>query len=320
MKVVDAVPLLSIAMFLIVATAGGWFYGFTFAAFAIRTVLLCALGLWTAGLILRRLTPKTHTTARVAESLALIVINSLLASITSAVLAASSSPLIDNQLQHLDEIIFSVAPWPDYIAFLKQHSWLQHCMSSIYLSMNWQPLLLLLLVFVLDRADVARKFTAAWALCLTLCIFPLYFFAADGPYRHYDIFNGPKFGMLVSLPFDFPKVLHAIRDTRNLMITEGTISGLVSMPSFHACSATILAWSFSTWNITRWPMIFLNIAMAISAIAIGGHYYVDIIAGCVVGLVVIAIVDFLASLEGVHPRVTERVIFQLPLPGHLKAA
>lgn len=314
MHIVDAIPILSIATFLIVATIGGWFYGFTFAAYALRTVLLCASGLWLAGLALRWMSSQTHTTARVAESFALIVITSLVALVASSVLAASSSPLIDKQLQFLDEIIFISIPWPDFIAFLKQHAWLQRCMSFVYTSMNWQPILLLIMVFIFDRTDVARKFTAAWAISLIICILPLYFFAADGPYLHYGIYNGPKFGMLVSLPFDFPKVLHAIRDARHLVITEGTISGLVSMPSFHACSATILAWAFSAWKTLRWPMIALNTAMAISAIPIGGHYYVDIVAGCIAAVVAIAFVESLSRIGEPHISATEQPILGLAAP------
>lgn len=310
MHMVDVVPLLSIATFAIVATVGGWFYGFTFSAYALRTVLLYASGLWLAGRALRWISPQTHTTARVAESFALIVITTLVALVASSVLAASSSPLIDDQLQILDESIFKLVPWPHFIAFLKNYAWLQRCMSHVYTSMNWQPLILLFIIFISDRTDIARKFTATWSISLIICILPMYFFAADGPYIHYRVYNGPEFGMLVRLPFDFPKVLHAIRDARSLVITEGTISGLVSMPSFHACSATILAWTFSTWKILRWPMIALNAAMAISAIPVGGHYYVDIVAGCITAFVAIAFVESLSRIGQISA--IEQSIIGLP--------
>jgi membrane-associated phospholipid phosphatase len=67
------------------------------------------------------------------------------------------------------------------------------------------------------------------------------------------------------------------------------INGLVTVPSFHACAATLLAWGFHRTPMLRWPLLGLNGLMLLSAIPIGGHYVTDVAAGFLVAVGAITI-------------------------------
>lgn len=67
----------------------------------------------------------------------------------------------------------------------------------------------------------------------------------------------------------------------------------VTFPSFHAGAAPLLGWGFWPVARLRWPLVTLNVVMAASAIPIGGHYVVDIIAGVMVAAAGIAVARML---------------------------
>lgn len=60
------------------------------------------------------------------------------------------------------------------------------------------------------------------------------------------------------------------------------INGLVTLPSFHAIFAILLAWSTRGLRYLFIPSIILNTTVCISAIAIGGHYLIDIYTGAAI--------------------------------------
>jgi membrane-associated phospholipid phosphatase len=62
------------------------------------------------------------------------------------------------------------------------------------------------------------------------------------------------------------------------MVALGGIMELVA--AFMLVS--MLAWGFLPLRWLRMPMVLLNVAMIVSAIVIGGHYLVDVIAGIAV--------------------------------------
>ena len=62
------------------------------------------------------------------------------------------------------------------------------------------------------------------------------------------------------------------------------LAGIVTFPSFHACSAVLYAWAF--WPV--WWMrpiaLLANVAMLASTPVDGGHYFIDLLAGIAVAI------------------------------------
>jgi membrane-associated phospholipid phosphatase len=60
-------------------------------------------------------------------------------------------------------------------------------------------------------------------------------------------------------------------------------------------------------RLLRYPALVLNIAMALSAVPAANHYFVDVIAGCLVALVSIILVRFVTeSRKGIFPEPMRR--------------
>lgn len=295
LALIDGVSLVILALMVGVALFGGWSFGFTYAGGPISVVMICGTSLWLIGRGIRAVFLASRPVAHALECTGLLLALSLMASITSAVLAAGGKPLIDAELAALDRLLLPGLPWPQMITTLKQHPAIMGALSHVYVSLNWQPFLVVAAVLVSQRDDVLRKFAATWAIGVALCILPFYWLPATGPYPYYAISNGPEHGHMVDLAFHTPAVLELLRSSAPLVISNETITGLVCMPSFHACAAALLAWAFQPWRVLRWPMLLLNGAMVLSAVPIGGHYYVDVIAGCLVALVAIAATELLAQ-------------------------
>ena len=76
--------------------------------------------------------------------------------------------------------------------------------------------------------------------------------------------------------------VRALRDGTLRMVDLSNVNGLVTLPSFHAIFAILLAWSTRSLRYLFIPSIILNTFVCISAIAIGGHYLIDIFAGAAI--------------------------------------
>jgi membrane-associated phospholipid phosphatase len=289
---VDLVPLLVVALMAGVAVIGGAALGFAYDSRPITAVIVGATSLWAIGRTARGLRPGSAKAAFLAEAMALLIVLSLLASIDSAVLGAGPHALIDDRLAAADAALVPWISWTELIGRLLAHPTLMWILSYVYVSLNWQPTALLILAWVTGRDQPVRRFVAAWAVSIVMCILPFYWIPALGPYPYFGVHAGPANGLIVSLAFDTPGLLHGLRDGTIRTISEHTVNGLITMPSFHACSAMLFAWAFAGWRSLRWIMIPLNVLMTLAAVPVGGHYFVDIVAGCLVALVSITVVLF----------------------------
>jgi membrane-associated phospholipid phosphatase len=55
--------------------------------------------------------------------------------------------------------------------------------------------------------------------------------------------------------------------------------GLVVFPSFHAVLAVLCAYAATPLRVLRYPLLALNLLIILASPAMGGHYFIDIIAG-----------------------------------------
>ena len=125
------------------------------------------------------------------------------------------------------------------------------------------------------------------ATLICAAVFP--FLPAEGPVLHFGV---KLTGHLADgNAVNAGAALHAFKDGYKV-IDNGVKGGIVSLPSYHAASAVVIAWG--AWSTPlRWPLFALNIVMALSAVVVGNHYLVDILAGMAVGAVALQLTSCL---------------------------
>lgn len=219
------------------------------------------------------------------ETLALFFAVILVATFASVSMAVGSGAFIDPALIAIDHALFPFLDLKALILGLPAYPTLYAVLAWVYDSMVWQPLAFLGVATLFGKARDNEYFLSAWAVGLLLCLLPFHWLPALSPYNYYGIDQTVMPGVKVNMPWQFVPIMTGLRDGSIGTLTIDHLTGMVTIPSFHACAATMLARCWWRFRLTRWPMLALNIGMALAAIPIGSHYVIDIIAGFAVGLI-----------------------------------
>jgi membrane-associated phospholipid phosphatase len=198
--------------------------------------------------------------------------------------AMSGAPYADRTLATVDKALGF--DWVSYAQFVEPY---MPVLLKAYRSFQWQPSLVIILLFWLRQDARAWRFVAAAtvALATTAVIFPLV--PAKGAFVYYGI--GEYAGFKSRQPWQFAETLEHIRSGSRL-IDSGMFGGIVSFPSFHTAMAALLTWAaWPTW--VRWPTAALNLLMVAAAIVCGSHYLVDLLGGAAIAAASILIVSHL---------------------------
>jgi len=93
--------------------------------------------------------------------------------------------------------------------------------------------------------------------------------------------------------------LPVARDGTLRVLNLSQIGGIVTFPSFHAAVAMITMWGlWCLWWMRPLALITMG-GMLIATPLLGGHYFVDVMAGVVVAAVAIAVVTRLGKLSAI---------------------
>jgi membrane-associated phospholipid phosphatase len=181
--------------------------------------------------------------------------------------AATGRPLVDDYLLAADAWLGLSAPRT--VAAVSRYPALSLFLTCAYLSVIPQTCIA---IFALaERASLwvfLKRFIIAAQI--TLCFF--YFFPAEGTTTNITPRIAARF--------------YALRD--GAAISWQQAQGIITFPSFHTAWALILTATF--WHTRlRWPAVALNAVMIVSTVTTGGHYYVDVFAGALVGGLVISL-------------------------------
>lgn len=206
-------------------------------------------------------------------------------------LLAISGPLADPWLARADRAIGF--DWFAFIAFFKAHPALMGGMVWVYLSLFWQQVILLPWLWITKDERRAWTFVTALvvAMTITLCIYP--FAPCDDAFVHYGV-TQKDFPLGVTVPWTTSPVVRSIKAGARVL-TGASFKGIVTFPSFHTAVAVMLMWTGWALKPIRYPVVALNVLMIVSCIVIGAHYFVDLIAGAIIGAVAIVVSKRLVS-------------------------
>jgi membrane-associated phospholipid phosphatase len=260
-------------------------FGFRAASPALFLPQLWCILMVACGPLLRRI--EFNRTAGALETIGLLYGQGFALGPLLYPLTAVSRPFADGLLASADKALgFN---WLAFVEPFQHHpNWLLLA-RGIYFSFAWQGVVVFAVLFFSGRGERAWRavLAANAALLATLLIYPL--FPTQGAFAHFG-FRPSDFGGINAVAWTYGPAIEAIRDHGTRLITPKLMVPFVSFPSYHAAAAVILAWA--AWpTVLRWPFAILNALMVASAILIGGHYAVDLIAGCAISILLCRQID-----------------------------
>ncbi|MGD0761829.1 MAG: phosphatase PAP2 family protein [Roseiarcus sp.] len=214
--------------------------------------------------------------AAVGGSLALTAVVSLAVTIMGLAALRLHMPLIDPALARADAAIGLTSP--DVLAWLARHKTISDALGQIYLTAG--PLIFIIIPLLAFTRQTWRlwEFSFVFTATVTLTVLTSVFFPAIGAVIHYNI--GRE--ILAQLPPGagrlYVPTFEAFRSGALQTIDIHHLEGVVTFPSFHAIMALMIAHAWRGLPGATLVKVWAALVI-VSAIPVGGHYVIDLIAG-----------------------------------------
>jgi len=201
-------------------------------------------------------------------------------------------PLQDQQLLQLDRRLG--IDWLNLIAFFDTHPLLAKSLTLAYGTFHDQLLFLPMVLSLCGHRARAYQVVGTYGLICVIASIITIWYPALGTYTDFGVNPHDLKNIDGMLGVEYVPQILAVRDDPHFILQLQHVSGIISFPSVHAAVAVLCSWGAWTIRWIRFPMIFLNTMMVLSAITEGGHYVVDLVAGIGVAGFSIALVLFIS--------------------------
>lgn len=200
--------------------------------------------------------------------------------------ASLNAPLVDRQLSRIDFFfgidIAAIKAWCD------ARPMLHRILTIAYNSMILQTALVVIVLGFSERRIDLENFVLqfmATTLVTAVCFALLPAESTCGTYGY-----APSEAQQL-----FLNDLHAMRSGQQSVISLTNAQGLITVPSFHTTWAILLAWALRHVAWVRYPILLLNLAVVVATMALGWHYFIDIITGALLAAAGIGLTSRLNS-------------------------
>jgi hypothetical protein len=226
-------------------------------------------------LVRYRREPRINCTVRAG---ALLLGFSSAGAVLSYLVVSTGAPLIDAPLAQWDRSLGF--DWLAVWRWMNEHPAVHAALRIAYHSGLPQIACVVLILGFGNRRAQLEGFVIAYMAAVLACIAISGAFPAAGPWNHYSLAS----------VIDVSPLSHfePLRDGRLRSIDLASMQGLISIPSMHAATAILIVHALRG---TRWlaAAAALNVAMIAGTPIEGGHYFVDVIAGVALALLLIAV-------------------------------
>jgi len=227
--------------------------------------------------------------ATAIETATLVMAASLTTGCLSVLFATIALPYQDLLLARIDRVVWPFFTWRGMFDLLRRHDDLVVVMSRVYSTILWQPFALVVILACIGREIACWRFVHAWFVALVACLVVFPFITALTPYIYYDIARADIPALDIDTGWKAATLLEGIRSGVVRSLLPPHMTGLISVPSFHAAAAVLLFWGYRPIPFLNLPFMLLNVTMVATAPLIGAHYFIDIAAGIGVALLSIRI-------------------------------
>ncbi len=210
-----------------------------------------------------------------------ILVIAILVGPLTYVAASANFPMQDAMLARIDRALG--LDWPGYFAFLTSSDRMISNAILAYSMIRWPVFGIPVALGFARKYRRLQEFTLALALSLIVTTAISAVLPAIGIYDEQMLTASDA-------PFRSPAYLMQLRDVP--LIRDGSLreldlmnlAGIVAFPSFHATSAVLFLWAmWSVWWLRPVAAVTMG-AMLFVTPFVGGHYFIDVIAGIAVAV------------------------------------
>lgn len=199
--------------------------------------------------------------------------------------ATLAPPLADPALARVEAALGF--DWPAWLSVLAAHPDLSHGLALAYHSSGPQVGLVVIALSAVSRISRLWTYARLFSLALLAAVLLSAVWPAVGPYAFYRPQVYPAGHLETVGALWHLDALQALREGTMATIALSEIRGLVTFPSFHAALAVLTAWALAPVPVIGPLAILLNAAIIVATLGAGGHYLPDVVAGTVMGIVLI---------------------------------
>ena len=267
------------ALALVAATWMAW-AGLGVAWVSAAPAALMGIGLELLAVFYRRRRPDPKLSAALSAMAQLVAASAAGAALSYAA-AATAGDLRDETLYGWDRALG--LDWRAYLAFVDAHPRLWLVYTLAYRSLLLQFLVVVLGLGFTGRLRQLRAFVLAFVMALTVTVVISGLLPAVAMFVHLKL--GPRdFGHIQpAAAFVHMGILSGLRDGTLRTVAIGSAEGIITFPSFHAALGVMFALALWPVRLLRWPALALNAVLIAATPIDGGHYFVDVLAGGVIG-------------------------------------
>jgi membrane-associated phospholipid phosphatase len=199
---------------------------------------------------------------------------------------SSSFDLWDATFASTDEIFY--LDWPSLLRWVDTHRSIADILSYAYGSYTQQAIAVVIILSILGQYRRLQMLVLAFQISALSCSAIAAFMPAVGEYPFRKINPTFEFQWVPSAATSsVPEVMQLRTDTP--LIPFDNFQGVITFPSFHAALGFLFLWAFWKTPVVRWIAFILNVTMIASTPIIGGHYFIDVVAGLLVAFTSILI-------------------------------
>ncbi|MGY3533826.1 membrane-associated phospholipid phosphatase [Bradyrhizobium embrapense] len=217
--------------------------------------------------------------AELATACAQLIAFTAVAAVLSYLTVTSNFPLVDRQLAAIDGALH--LDWLAYFDWVDAHPEIKSILNTAYDSCLVQTAVLLVSLSACSRFEQMGEFVWLFMMALLVAIPISWIFPAASAWVQFDVIARADAYHLAD--FD------ALRAGQMTHIPLAEVNGLITFPSFHTALAVILIYASRGVKVLFPAFLVLNLLVIASTPTIGGHYFIDVIAGAVLVLCLIGV-------------------------------
>lgn len=194
-------------------------------------------------------------------------------------------PLADTALIRMDAMLGF--DWPAFVRWVDARPTIAVMLQHGYSAFSFQVLLLPMVLIAVGLQKRAYQFVLGFLLLCVLAAIVSVPFPSEGAYVAHGLDGKSLHHINSHFGYFFLESFRAVREQDLFVLSSHNVGGIITFPSVHAAVAVLCAWAAWPSRLLRYPLLFVNILMFVSALTHGAHYLVDILAGG--GIAVLAI-------------------------------